>query len=88
MLACVEIFKKRVLQLTPRYFVPCVPLGYHMRVHYEKIFRSTCATDPISIFVFALRELQRFLTYLLLQLSNVSQADVSSHYNKQSVDRV
>ncbi len=28
------------------------------------------------------------LTYLLLQLSNVSQTDVSSHYNKQSVDRV
>ncbi len=41
-----------------------------------------------SAYVFALRELQRFLTYLLLQLSNVSQTDVSSHYNKQSVDRV
>ncbi len=26
MLACVEIFKKRVLQLTPRYFVPYSPL--------------------------------------------------------------
>ncbi len=26
MLACVEIFKKRVLQLTPRYFMPRAPL--------------------------------------------------------------
>ncbi len=33
-------------------------------VQLWKIFRSTCATDPISIFVFALMELQRFLTYL------------------------
>ncbi len=50
--------------------------------NYEKIFRSTCATDPISIFVFALMELQRFLTYLRVfaALSNVS--DISSHYNK------
>ncbi len=38
--------------------------------------------DPISIFVFALRELQRFQTYLRVftALSNVS--DISSHYNK------
>ncbi len=86
MLACVEIFKKRVLQLTRVTLCPAFP--YYMRVDYEKIFRSTCATDPINIFVFALRELQRFLTYLLLQLSNVSQTDVFSHYNKQSVDRV
>ncbi len=46
--------------------------NYCVRVDYEKIFRSTCATDQISIFVFVLRELQRFLTYPLLQLSNVS----------------
>ncbi len=32
---------------------------------YEKIFRSTCATEPISIFVFVLRELQRFLMYFV-----------------------
>ncbi len=55
---------------------------------YETIFRSISATDPISICVFVLRELQRFLTYLRVfaALSNVS--DISSHYNKQSVDRV
>ncbi len=43
--------------------------------NYEKIFRGTCATEPISIFVFALRELQRLLTYLhvFAALSNVSQ---------------
>ncbi len=46
--------------------------NYCVRVDYEKIFRSTCATDQISIFVFVLRELQGFLTYPLLQLSNVS----------------
>ncbi len=42
---------------------------------YEIIIRITCATEKISIFVFALRELQRILTYLRVfaALSNVSQ---------------
>ncbi len=63
------------------------PFQSHLRLNitrcdYEKIFRSTSATDPISILVFVLRELQRFLTYLRVfaALSNVS--DISSHYNK------
>ncbi len=38
------------------------PYQSHLRLKttacdYEKIFRSTSATDPISIFVFVLREL-------------------------------
>ncbi len=46
---------------------------------------GTCATDPISIFVFALRELQGFLAYLLQQ---VLAADVHLHSQTLALPRV
>ncbi len=58
------------------YFVCVVQGGRRPSALYWPAATGTCATDPISIFVFALRELQGFLAYLLQQ---VLAADVHLH---------
>ncbi len=73
----IHVIKFPCYDLTNCKAASALPFQSHLRLKttacestMKKIFRSTSATDPISIFVFALRVLQRFLTYLLLQLSN------------------